>query len=587
MAYSFCKILIWSTVISSVLSVPTAESSSSTPLRPKALYPHTERPTGPFRRLRNALIEKIWSIPDPTVNTVSSAPPATRTPENFCARYGGDVVLRFQVKTEDEVKALSKATNILYLDVWDATNEWVDIRIAKDVVPSFIGLLPASLRDSYTPLMHDLARAVYETYPDPRSTEGSSLISGVTTVHDWALSKSTPEDLFFQDYQPLSVLYPWLRLIASLFPSHATLISLGLSTEGRDIPALRIGARPANTPTDSDERRQTLLIVGGTHAREWISVSTTAYIAYNLITRYGHPHYPYVTKILDHFDVVFVPVLNPDGYEYTWTTDRLWRKNRQSTSLPFCPGVDIGRSFPFGWDGFGDADNPCSDSYAGPAPLAATEAQILSEWARNQTDHNDVEFVSFVDFHSYSQQVLYPYSYTCDVAPPTLEDLEEVALGLAKSFRLTNGHYYGVESACEGGISYQDKMKKTRIQAESQGGSALDFFYHELVVKLSFQIKLRDTGNYGFLLPKSNIVPTGEEAYEAVVGLGRWLLGDHGIERASEDDRSSVWGVETTSSSRQDQEEEALEDKTFAADDNSEDFYDDAELELRKRRRRR
>ncbi|KAL2432797.1 Inactive metallocarboxypeptidase ECM14 [Exophiala dermatitidis] len=601
---SLRNILLLSVLFPFALSVPTTDPSSSaefpTSLRPKAIYSHTEKPVGPFRRLRNALIERIWSIPGssaPEYTPTSASSPGV-APENFRARYGADVVLRFRVNSEDEARALAEASNILYLDIWEATDEWVDIRIAKDVVPSFIGLLPPSLRDSYTPLMHDLARAVYDTYPQSSSTdEGNTVTPGLTTLHDWASGRGAPEDLFFRDYQPLSVLYPWLRLIASLFPNHASLTSIGLSAEGRDIPALRIGARPANDePDHGTEKRQTLLIVGGTHAREWISVSTSAYIAYNLVTRYGHPQYPYVTKILDHFDVVFVPVLNPDGYEYTWTTDRLWRKNRQATSLPFCPGIDIGRSFPFGWDGFGETDNPCSDSYAGPAPLAGTEAQVLFEWARNQTDNNNVELVSFLDLHSYSQQVLYPYSYTCDVSPPTLEDLEEVALGLAKSFRLTNGHYYGVESACEGGISFQahqkdHSSKRTRIQADAQGGSALDFFYHDLLVKFSFQIKLRDTGNYGFLLPRSNIVPTGEEAYEAVVGLGRWLLGNRGIESVK---GTTVWGPEPApgqDNSRQDKpaatEVHAAPAKAEEEKDDDDYLYDDLDFELRRRRRRR
>ena len=67
-----------------------------------------------------------------------------------------------------------------------------------------------------------------------------------------------------------------------------------------------------------------------------------------------------------------------------------------------------------------------------------------------------------------------------------------------------------------------------------QGGSAIDFFHHELNVKYSYQIKLRDTGGYGFLLPRSEILPSGREATEAVIGLGRYLLSNHGIERGYE-----------------------------------------------------
>lgn len=574
MAPSIYRILTFSTLLSSTFAIPTVESHTS--LHTKTPYSYKERQTGAFRRLRDSIIEKIWSIPSKPAQETFPLSHSIRLPENFKARYGNDAVLRFEVRTEDEAKALSEAAGILYLDVWQATDDWVDIRIAKEVVPSFMGLLPPSLHVSYRPLMHDLARAVYETYPDSSHSEEHSIESRLTTSYARGSCAGTPQDLFFQDYQPLSVIYPWLRLVASLFPTHASLFSIGQSAEGRDIPALRLGAQRDDNG-DPHRKRHTVLIVGGSHAREWISISTTAFVAYNLVTRYGHPQYSTVTKLLDHFDVVFVPVLNPDGYEYTWTTDRLWRKNRQSTSLPFCPGIDLDRSFGFGWDGHGNADNACSDDYAGPAPLAATEAQILTEWARNETRDNNVTFVSYLDFHSYSQEILYPYSYTCDVNPPNLEDLEEVALGIAKSFRLTNGHYYGVDSACSGSITYRDKVRKMRTQLESQGGSALDFFYHDLDVKLAFQVKLRDTGTYGFLLPKSNIVPTGEEAYEAVVGLGRWLLGDHGIEKFE-----SAWG-----------EEIAVDEKDGASvqvDQEEEDDVDVYELEddeLKRRRRRR
>ncbi|KAJ9645641.1 uncharacterized protein PV06_07683 [Exophiala oligosperma] len=555
--------------------LPPAQCHSS--LRPKISYPAKVRSGGPFKRFRDSLIEKIWTIPGKNGEEECSSPEvAPRLPARFHIRYGDDVVLRFQIRTEDEAKALSKVIRMLYIDIWDATDHWVDIRIQKDVLPSFIGLLPSSLHHAYKPLIHDLPRAVYDTYPSSPYSLETPLLSSLTTLHRGRPHVGAPQDLFFQDYQPLSVLYPWLRLIASMFPTHAELISIGQSPEGRDIPALRIGAK--TQPGDDHEVRHTVLIVGGTHAREWIGVSTSAYVAYNLVTRYGHPHFPAVTKMLDHFDIVFVPVLNPDGYEYTWTTDRFWRKNRQATHLPFCPGIDLDRSFRFEWDGH-DADNACSDDYPGPTPFAAQEAQLLSEWARGQTHENNVTFVSYLDFHSYSQEILYPYSYTCDIDPPNLEDLEEVAFGLAKSFRLTNGHHYDVESACSGSTTYRDKVKKTRVQVDPQGGSALDFFYHDLNVKLAFQIKLRDTGTYGFLLPKSQIVPTGEEAYEAVMALGRWLLGNHGIESV---DPETVWGVEIEAPAPKDGQTQSENNEYEDDEDDDEEWQD-----LKKRRRRR
>ena len=576
MTRSLRNLLLLGAAVPLSCAVPTTDPPTS---RSRSLNDNTISHTStffsnPLRTLRDAVIERIWTVPTKSKPKSCHTSPAP-VPSNYRARYGNDVVLRFKIKTDDEIKALAEAVDILYLDVWEVAQEWVDIRIAKDMVPSVLGLLPQSLQNSHAPIMHDLAQAVYDTYPEESKPEQRTPWHGSSPFEKQVDAAYLPRDVFFNNYQPLSVLYPWLRLMASMFPSHVSLTSIGLSAEGRDIPALRVGARVELPPGHEHDKRPTLLITGGSHAREWISVSTAAYIAFSLVTAYDDPRFEDVTKLLNHFDVTFLPVLNPDGYEYSFSTDRLWRKTRQSTSLPFCPGIDMDRAFTFGWDGVDTADNPCSEDFAGIGPMESLEAKRLNEWARNQTEHNNVTFVTYLDLHSYSQEILYPYSYSCDIEPPNLENLEEVALGLAKAFRLTFGHYYTVSSACEGSVTMgsdeKDNVKKTRVgrnQMDPQGGSALDFFYHDLGVKYAFQIKLRDTGTYGFLLPKEHIVPTGQEAFESVLGLGRWLLGNHGIEQY---DASDIWAsgrdVEVTDSAAvSNDDDEDLEEDGFEAE---------------------
>ena len=494
-------------------------------------------------------------------------------------------MLRFKINSEEEAKALADVSDILYLDVWESTNKWVDIRLAKDVVPSVLSLLPPSLKITYTPLMHDLVQTIFESYPSHAPSHEHLPHRGFTSsLHGTSPQSSDSRELFFQEYQPLSVIEPWMRLMASLFPSHVSKLSIGLSYEGREIPALRVGVHPTNNDKPLPPRK-TILITGGSHAREWISTTTVNYIAYSLITRYGR--FPAVTKLLDEYDFVFIPTLNPDGYVYTWDTDRLWRKNRQQTGLQFCHGIDLDRAWGFAWDGESTRSNPCSENYAGGGPFEGTEAKRLADWARNETENNNASFVTFLDLHSYSQQVLYPYSYSCALTPPSLEDLEEMAMGLAKAFRLTHGHFYGVSSACEASVAASGKSEKLiRPKMELGGGSALDWFYHELGVKHTLQIKLRDTGSYGFLLPKAHIVPTGQETFNAVLALGKFLLGDKGIELSWEKEFIPIPSVAEELSRTKDQGALLPGNEAEELVGESEEERDDWNTGLRRRRRK-
>lgn len=450
-------------------------------------------------------------------------------PNSLRAQYANELVLRFNVSTTDEEAALAEAAARLFLDVWAFTDDFVDIRLHADDVAPLLSLLPRSLRTSQSTLIGDLAAAVYDSLPSdgrplPVEPEASS----------WAPSPSllAGDNLFFQDYQPLPVVIRWMRLLEAMFPSYVRYITIGKSYEGRDIPALRVGVPELATP---ENPRKTILVMGGLHAREWISTSTVNYVAWSVITSFGKE--PMITKLLDEFDIVFMPAMNPDGIDYTWQVDRLWRKSRQQTGLRFCRGFDLDHAFGYGWDNAGTQSDPCSESYGGEEPFQAVEAFELAAWARNETQNN-VQFVGLLDLHSYSQQVLFPYSFSCSVDPVNLENLQELAAGIAKAIRISNGESYSVSSACEGAVAAAEKSGQDGLwsRIESGGGSAIDWFYHEMRAHYSYQVKLRDTGSYGFLLPKEFIVPTGEEMFNAMKYFGDYLLGNNGIERALSED---------------------------------------------------
>ena len=380
--------------------------------------------------------------------------------------------------------------------------------------------------------MHDLAQTVYESLPSSADTSVGYQPPDLGSRRSFkpSIAKSTEEkNIFFNDYQPLSVIIPWMRLMQSMFPTHVQLINIGTTYEGREILGFKVGVHPQNSEQPKKSRK-TIVISAGLHAREWIGVSSVNFAAYSMITSYGKGRE--MTRLVEEFDWIFIPSLNPDGYVETWETDRLWRKNTQQTSLRFCKGLDIDRSFGFQWDGERTKGNPCSESFAGDGPFEAVEAQRFANWIKNETNNN-AEIVGYIDFHSYGQQILYPYSFSCFNTPATLENLEEVGLGFSKAIHQASGEFYGVTSACEGNVFDDSEARHRRKlwpRIESSGGTVLDYMYHEMGFKFSYQIKLRDTGNYGFLLPKKNIVPAGKEVLAVLNFFGNYLLSNKGVE---------------------------------------------------------
>ncbi|PIK36959.1 putative carboxypeptidase B [Apostichopus japonicus] len=225
-----------------------------------------------------------------------------------------------------------------------------------------------------------------------------------------------------------------------------------------------------------------------------------------------------ITNLLDTFDYYIIPQFNADGYVYTWTQDRLWRKNRHQFPDDVCDGVDLNRNYPVGWGGNGARGFVCSDVYYGEAPFSELEHQDVSQYLYDLKDNKGVEFVHFIDFHTYSQLLLSPWSYS-ETVPNPVDYTDHVNVGTAacEALKKVAGTDYTVGPTAE--VLYEAAGSSNDWGYTSNGG---------LGAKYSYVMELRDTGDYGFVIPDSFINVSGRETYEAVKHFGSVIMSEYG-----------------------------------------------------------
>jgi carboxypeptidase A, invertebrate len=76
------------------------------------------------------------------------------------------------------------------------------------------------------------------------------------------------------------------------------------------------------------------------HAREWIASATAVWVINEILTTTDAR----VRSIIDQVNFIIIPMLNPDGYIYTYNVDRMWRKTRSTHSSLLCTGEENFRS---------------------------------------------------------------------------------------------------------------------------------------------------------------------------------------------------------------------------------------------------
>jgi len=380
--------------------------------------------------------------------------------------FHGDQVIR-TFPTGDQVDVLKTLAVEYELDFWSDLVEGrsVDIHVPRIYVPIVRVILSRNLIQHET-FVEDLQTAI------DQQTDRSRAEQNTLATFDYNV------------YHTFEEINTWIDNMVATYPDVLTKFTAGTTYEGLTFYGLKAARGTSDNPA--------FFINCGIHAREWIAHATCLNVVnYLASAQSGSEEY----SLLQTVDFYVVPAANPDGYKYTWTGDRMWRKTRSDTGH-VCLGVDPNRNWDINFGGTGTSTNPCNDAYCGPSAFSEVEVTSLRDMVTSIPT-----IAAFIDVHAYSQYFMYPYGYT---KLPTADAalLSQIGSEAVAAIKATHGVTY-------------ESGQISRIIYEASGSTA-DWFYDVAGIHCAFGAELRDTGRYGFTLPERYIAPTSEETWAAL-----------------------------------------------------------------------
>ncbi|MEV0732009.1 M14 family zinc carboxypeptidase [Polymorphospora sp. NPDC050346] len=243
-----------------------------------------------------------------------------------------------------------------------------------------------------------------------------------------------PADSNYHDYAELIAV---VNKVVADHPTIARKSSIGTSYEGRDLPVIKISDNVA-----TDENEPEILFNSQQHAREHLTVEMAIYLLNLFTDNYGTDSR--ITNIVNSREIWIVPTVNPDGSEYDIATGsyRSWRKNRQPNSGSSYVGTDLNRNWGYNWGCCGGSSgSTSSDTYRGPSAFSAPETAALRNFVNSRVVGGVQQLKANIDFHTYSELVLWPFGYTtANTAPGLNADQQAVFQTIGQQMAATNGY---------------------------------------------------------------------------------------------------------------------------------------------------
>jgi len=389
-------------------------------------------------------------------------------------QYHGDKV--FRIKNVDKEKSVVLERVSFGEDVWKEPHFWgddFDIHIPKERLGIFERALKAS-NVEFEVMISDLGEMIEEQK------------DGVAPAYDGYDNFDYQKYHTFDDYQA------WQADFIKENSDIAETVSYGKSLEGRDLNLVKIG-----------KGSKTIVLHSGTHSREWVNPITSVNMLKLLTKAYreGGDEAKFLNDITWHIAIV----TNPDGYVYSHTDDRMWRKTRNPDTPSQCVGVDPNRNWDANWSGPGASNNPCSQTYYGLSAFSEPCTKLASDYIAQL----DPTPQAYIDSHNYSQYWMFPYGYK-----------EAKCESHDKLYQMSKEIVDAIYSVHRTSFKYGDIS--TVIYVAS--GSTCDWTYDVPGIPCSYAPELRDTGRYGFLLPETQILPVEEEMWEGYKVLAQQVI---------------------------------------------------------------
>lgn len=390
------------------------------------------------------------------------------------SRYDNYKLYAMQLNTEEQAKAL-----INLEEGTDAYDFWSEPSLVRDVdvmiPPHKIGEFEDFLSRfniSFHIKVENIQKLVDQQDPELTATKTAD----GRNAFDWTF------------FNTLAEINSWLdaRTSGSNF---LTARNIGTSSQGNPIRLFTYSERTGNPA---------IFIEANIHAREWASSACATWLINELIYSTDAE----TRAMANTIDWFIIPVANPDGFLFSHTTTRLWRKTRRANAGSTCIGTDPNRNFDFFWMSGGASNNPCSDTFAGPAPFSEPETAAIRDFYGSIASRARI----FLSFHAFGQYLLMPFGHTT-AQSNNHANLMSVANAGAAAIRGTAGMDYLVGSTAS--VLY------------TASGSSPDWAFgvHNTRLAYTFEFRpIRGSSN-GFLLAPNQIIPNNREVMNGIKAM--------------------------------------------------------------------